>query len=273
MHKDWICLLLESSKLKQDTVKTLTMKPNHCIKSLFLALSAIATTTVMGIPQAKAVSFQEQQVSQDDFAVVAVPFGYQEHRLEIIEQIPGKKQCWQESGSAPVKLDLLLLNFDHTDSCRRVINTNGYTLRLNGEDDRVARVVKIVSNNGELQLVAFHKDPSQPSIVIGKTNGLTDGAMKIILNPGWQITKRVHQGQVIDHLYLSGNGSSTYSATSNTAATQGNNTSSTPTTTVTQGTPTQPSIDPNTIVNSVDQIYNGIVSPILRDLSKTQSNN
>ena len=247
------------------------MKPNHRIKSLFLALSAIAATTITNAPQAKAVSFQEQQVSQDDFAVVAVPFGYQEHRLEIIEQIPGKKQCWQESGSAPVKLDLLLLDFNHTDSCRRIINTNGYTLRLNGKDDRVAHVVKIVPNNGELQLVAFHKDPSQPSVIIGKTNGLTDKAMKIILNPGWQITKRVHQGQVIDHLYLSGNGSSTYSNTSN--ATASNDTSAAPTTTVTQKTPIQPNIDPSTIVDSVDQIYNGIVSPILRDLSKTQSSN
>ena len=249
------------------------MKSNNRIKSLFLALSAIASTTVMAVPQAKAVSFQEEKVSQDDFAVVAVPFGYQEHRLEIIEQIPGEKQCWQESGSAPVKLDLLLLDFDYTDSCRRIINTNGYTLRLNGEDERVAHVVKVVQNNGELQLVAFHKDPSQPSIVIGKTNGLTDGAMKIVLNPGWEITKRVHQGETIDHLYLSGaSGSNTYSASSSTTVTQGKGTSATTSssTTVTQGTSTQPSIDPSTIVNSVDQIYNSIVNPILRDLSKNR---
>ncbi len=232
------------------------MKSNNRIKSLFLALSAIASTTVMAVPQAKAVSFQEQKVSQDDFAVVAVPFGYQEHRLEIIEQVPGERQCWQESGSAPVKLDLLLTDFDHTNSCRRIINTNGYTLRLNGEDERVAHVVKIVENNGELQLVAFHKDPSQPSIVIGKTNGMTDGAMKIMLNPGWQITKRIHQGQTIDHLYLSGNGSNTYSAT--------------PSTTVTQGSSTQPQVNPNALANSVDQIYNNIVSPLLRDLSNGQ---
>ena len=251
------------------------MKSNNRIKSLFLALSAIASTTVMAVPQAKAVSFQEQRVSQDDFAVVAVPFGYKEHRLEIIEQVPGARQCWQESGSAPVKLDLLLLDFDHTDSCRRIINTNGYTLRLNGEDDRVAHVVKIVQNNGELQLVAFHKDPSQPSIVIGRTNGLTDGAMKIVLNPGWQITKRVHKGKAINHLYLSGkSGSNTYAATPSTTVTQNKKTTSTTASsgTVTQGTSTQPTVNPNTLANSVDQIYNSIVSPILRDLSRNQSN-
>ncbi|MCC0176270.1 DUF3747 domain-containing protein [Waterburya agarophytonicola K14] len=246
------------------------MKSNNRIQSLFLALSAIATTAIITAPQAKAVSFQEQKVSQNDFAVVAVPFGYQEHRLEIIEQISGKKQCWQESGSAPVKLDLLLLDFDHTNSCRRIINTNGYTLRLNGRDERVAHVVKIVPNNNELQLVAFHKDPSQPSIVIGKTNGLSDGAMKMILNPGWEITKRVHEGEVIDHLYLSGkSGLNTYSANPNTIST----TASTP---ITPSKPnnTQPNnTQPNTLANSVDQIYNNIVSPFLRDLSQANTNN
>ena len=237
------------------------------IKSLFLALSAIATTSVMAVPQAKAVSFQEKKVSQDDFAVVAVPFGYQEHRLEIIEQISGKKQCWQESGAAPVQLDLLLLDFDHTDSCRRIINTNAYTLRLNGEDERVAHVVKTVPNNGELQLVAFHKDPSQPSIVIGRTNGMTDGAMKIILNPGWEITKRVHQGETIDHLYLSGNsGSNTYSASPNTTVNQTRSTASN--STATPESPAQPKTNPSVLADSVDQLYNSIVSPILRDLSK-----
>ena len=67
---------------------------------------------------------------------------------------------------------------------------------------RVAGIVKIIRNGNELKLVAFHKDPTQPEIEIGSTKGLSDGAMKINLNPGWQITKRVHQG-AIDHLYLS----------------------------------------------------------------------
>ena len=255
------------------------MKSNNRITSLFLTLSTVASTTVLAAPQAKAVSFQEQQVSQDDFAVVAVPFGYQEHRLEIIEQIPGEKQCWQESGSAPVQVNMLLLDFDHTDSCRRIINTNGYTLRLNGQDERVAHVVKIVRHNDELQLVAFHKDPAQPSIVIGKTNGLSDSAMKVTLNPGWEITKRVHQGKVIDHLYLSGasdsNSNSTYSAASGTGNSNSttSNTSNSSTTTVTQGTPLPANVDTKALVNSVEQIYNNVVNPFLRDLSEGNTSN
>lgn len=250
------------------------MKSINRIKSLFLALSAIASTTVMVAPQAKAVSFQEQQVSQDEFAVVAVPFGYKEHRLEIIEQIPGERQCWQESGSAPIEVDMLLLNFDHTNSCRRIINTNGYTLRLDGQDDRVAHVVKIVQNNGELQLVAFHKDPSKPSMVIGETNGLSNGAMKIILNPGWQITKRVHEGKVIDHLYLSGNSNAVQTSYSASSSSTVNSPSTSGSTTTTQGTTPPPvnNIDTKALVNSVEQIYNNVVTPILRDLSQENTN-
>lgn len=244
------------------------MKSQNRIKSLFLALSAIASTAIMAVPQAKAVSFQERNVSQDEFAVVAVPFGYQEHRLEIIEQIPGEKQCWQESGSAPVEIDMLLLNFDHTDSCRRIINTNGYTLRVNGQDDRVARIVKIVQNNGELQLVAFHKDSTQPSIVIGETNGLSDGPMKIILNPGWQITKRVHEGKVIDHLYLSG---SPYATHTTYSATSSNTSSSNTGTPSTNPDPVN-NVDTKVLVDSVEQIYNNVVTPFLRDLSQENTN-
>ncbi|MEO0836907.1 MAG: DUF3747 domain-containing protein [Cyanobacteria bacterium J06642_3] len=251
---------------------------NRC-QSLLLTLSAIASTAFISVPEVKAMSFAEQQVNQEQFTVVAVPFGYKEHRLEIIEQVPGQRQCWSESGVAPVTVDLMLLNFDHTNSCRRIINTNGYTLRLNGEDDRVARVVKIVPDQGELKLMAFHKDPAQPNIEIGSTNGLSDGAMKIVLNPGWKISKRVHQGQTINHLYLSGDtgvANSTYSS-SNPQTTVNNNTSNTTSsTTVNQGTPTTnptSNVDTQVLVNSVDQIYNNVVTPFLQNLSQPSPSN
>lgn len=270
------------------------MKSYKRCQSLLLTLSAIASAAFLSAPQAKAVSFAEQQVSQEDFTVVAVPFGYQEHRLEIIEQIPGEKQCWNESGVSPVTVDLLLLDFDHTDSCRRVFNTNGYTLRLNGEDDRVARVIKIVPQGGELKLMAYHKDPSLPDIEIGSTNGMSDGAMKIMLNPGWQITKRVHNGDMIDHLYLSGNTGLANSTASNYSGNTTDNTveSKTPSNSVNQETAsasTTPNSTPNptsnpapnptanvdtqVLVNSVDQIYNNVVTPFLQNLSQPAPSN
>ena len=237
------------------------MKSYNRLQSLFLTLSAIASTSVMAVPSAQAVTFKEQQVDQNQFAVVAVPFGHQEHRLEIIEQVAGEKQCWQESGAVPAKVDLLLLDFDHTDSCRRIINTNGYTLRLDGDDDRVSHIVKIVQDGGELKLVAFHKDPTKPSIEIGSTDGLTNGAMKIFLNPGWQITKRVYQGQTVDHLYLSGDRSSSIVYNR-------------PTTPTSNQAPTAqaPQIDTQAVVNGVEQLYTNVVSPILKDLATGNTN-
>ena len=116
------------------------MKSYNRLQSLFLTLIGDRQYFCDGCSlRPGAVTFKEQQVEQNQFAVVAVPFGHKEHRLEIIEQVAGKQQCWHESGAAPAKVDLLLLNFDHTDSCRRIINTNGYTLRLDGDDDRVSR--------------------------------------------------------------------------------------------------------------------------------------
>ncbi|MEL6927957.1 MAG: DUF3747 domain-containing protein [Cyanobacteria bacterium J06600_6] len=238
------------------------MKSYNRLQSLFLTLSAIASTSVMAVPSAQAVTFEEQRVDQNQFAVVAVPFGHKEHRLEIIEQVAGKQQCWHESGAAPAKIDMLLLDFDHTDSCRRIINTNGYTLRLDGDDDLVSRIVKIVQDRGELKLVAFHKDLTKPSIEIGSTNGLTNGAMKIVLNPGWQITKRIYQGQTVNHLYLSGDSNS--SIAYKRPASPSTNTAS--------QTTQSPQFDTRALVNGVEKLYTNVVSPILKDLASERTN-
>jgi hypothetical protein len=240
------------------------MKPTKLLRALILSLSAIATTAVITAPQVEAVNFEEQQVNPDTLTVVAVPFGYQEHRLEIIEQIPGQQKCWSESGQNPVQVNMLLLNFDHTNSCRRITDTNGYTLRLNGREERVAHVIKIVENNGELQLVAFHKDPSQPNIVIGTTNGLSGSAMKIILNPGWQITKQVYQGQVLNRVYVSGDNTVAQNYYQPGVGSSTNVTSSSIRSNTTTPNISQP-LDTTTLINGVSQIYQNVVNPLLQN--------
>ena len=176
--------------------------------SLSLKLTTLLTATLASILPVNSVSannFSEQPINQSQVIAVAVPFSYQEYRLAIIEQIPGQQQCWREVGSNPVTVDLLLLQFDYTNSCRRAIDSNGYSLRINGKDENVAYdVLRIVPRNGELQLVATHKDHRQGEFVIGRTNGIGNQPLKIFLNPGWQFTKRVYQGNVVQHIYLSG---------------------------------------------------------------------
>ena len=176
--------------------------------SLSVKLAALATFTASAIAPLKpvtATNFDEFAVDQSYFIAVAVPYNYRKFRLAIIEQVPGQQPCWRESGSNPTTVDLLLLNFDHTNSCRKAVDTNGYSLRINGKDDKVAYTLNLVENNGELQLVADHQDPREPDLVVGRTYGLREAPIKIDLDPNWQFTKRLYQGKAIQHIYVSNN--------------------------------------------------------------------
>lgn len=177
---------------------------------LSLPLKLVTTATVgLGaiapFQAATATEFQEFAVDQSQFVAVAVPFNFRQYKLAIIEQVPGKKSCWQESGSNPTTVDLQLLQFDHTNDCRKAVDTNGYSLRYNGKDDKVEYTLNLVDANGQLQLVADHQDPSQQDLVIGSTRGIVEAPMKIEMNPGWQFTKRLYQGGAIQHIYMSNN--------------------------------------------------------------------
>ena len=172
---------------------------------------ALATMTTIGagaiapMQPAHATDFDEFAVDQSQFVAVAVPYNYRRYKLAIIEQVPDKKACWSESGSNPTTVDLLLLNFDHTNDCLKAVDTNGYSLRVNGKDDKVAYTLNLVENNGRLELVADHKDPSQQDLVVGSTSGLVEAPMKIELDPNWKFTKRLYQGSAIQHIYMSNN--------------------------------------------------------------------
>ncbi|GAB4555303.1 MAG: hypothetical protein Tsb0014_47900 [Pleurocapsa sp.] len=176
--------------------------------SLSLKLTTLAALTLSAfapLKPATAITFGEVAVEQENLIAVAVPYNYRKYRLAIIEQIPGQQACWSESGSNPVTVDLLLLNFDHTNSCLKAVDTNGYSLRVNGKDDKVEYTLNLVENNGELQLVADHQDPKRRDLVVGRTNGLKEAPLKINLDPQWQFTKRLYEGKAIQHIYLSNN--------------------------------------------------------------------
>lgn len=176
--------------------------------SLPIALATVTTIGMGAIAPMQPVlanDFDEFAVDQNQFVAVAVPYNYRKYKLAIIEQVPGKKACWSESGSNPTTVDLLLLNFDHTNDCLKAVDTNGYSLRVDGTDDKVAYTLNLVENNGRLELVADHKDPSQQDLVVGSTTGLVEAPMKIELNPNWQFTKRLYQGSAIQHIYMSNN--------------------------------------------------------------------
>ena len=160
--------------------------------------------------------FSEQEVEQSNVIAVAEPLGETGYNLLVIEQIPGGQQCWRESGAKPTTVEPLLLNFDFTESCRRSTDSNGYSIRIDGKDYGLDYLLRIVERNGELQLVGTPRSDRQQQekeVIVGRTYGVSDGFLKIVLNPGWQFSKRTYQGKTLGHVYLAGSSSAINSAT------------------------------------------------------------
>ena len=168
-------------------------------------MTTIGMSAIAPMQPANANEFDEFAVDQKQFVAVAVPYNYRRYKLAIIEQVPGQKSCWSESGSNPTTVDLKLLEFDHTNDCLKAVDTNGYSLRVDGKDDKVEYTLNLVENNGQLELIADHKNPSQQNLVMGRTNGIVEAPMKIELDPNWQFTKRLYEGSAIQHIYMSNN--------------------------------------------------------------------
>lgn len=175
--------------------------------SRWLKVALAATTAFFSVSTfnaATAATFDNQEVNADKLIVVATPvYGNNQRQLLIVEQISNKRPCWSESGSNPVNVDPLLLNFDFTGICGRLTDSNGYSIRMAGQDMGLDYLLRIVERNGDLLLVGSHRVNRQmPDIEIGKTNGIAEGFGKIILNPGWRLTRRTYQGKVLGHIYL-----------------------------------------------------------------------
>ncbi len=181
------------------------MKPTLKLQAATLATAAISTLSSL-IPftaPANAYTFGQQEVTQSKFAVVAVP-GYNNTRnLLIIEQKSNERPCWSESGSAPVRVDPLLLNFNFDGICGRSVDSNGYSLRMGGEDLALDYSLRVVNRGDDIVLMARNnRDRNAPEVQIGRTYGVINDFSKIQLNPGWRLTKRTYNGQSLGHVYL-----------------------------------------------------------------------
>lgn len=180
---------------------------------LLLPLTSLLLTSRM-TDVAHAISFGQQDVEQSEFIAIARPYGNQNYDLLILRQLPGKRPCWQEKGSDPVLVDPLLLNFDFSGICERSTDSNGYSIRIEGQDYGLDYLLRIVERDGELLLIGTHRtDLSQPEITIGRTKGMADGFLKIQLNPGWKFTKRMYNGKILGHIYLTGDSTALAPAT------------------------------------------------------------
>jgi hypothetical protein len=186
----------------------------------FLTLIAVIGSSSFVSPMAKAGQFGETALDQTQVIAIARPYGEGKYDLLVIEQIPKKKQCWSESGSNPVMVTPLLLNFDFTGHCRRSTDSNGYSVRIDGTDYGLDYLLRVVPRGSELMLVGTPRNPKLPELIIGETQGMNAGFMKIILNPGWQFTKRTYNGKPLGHFYFSGSQANITITPSNSAPAQ-----------------------------------------------------
>jgi len=190
--------------------------------SQWLQVTVLATAsffTVATLSPSNAATFDSVEINPNNFIAVSAPFGNNQHQLLILEQISNQQRCWNESGSNPVSVEPLLLNFDFTGICSRSTDSNGYSIRMNGQDLGLDYLLRIVERDGELVLVGTPRvNPNAPEIEIGRTQGLSNGFEKIFLNPGWRFTRRIYQGRALGHIYLTNDGAAPYPQESNTTA-------------------------------------------------------
>ena len=159
----------------------------------------------------------EEQIDQSQVVAVAVPGG-RFYNLVVVEQVPGKQDCWQESGSQPTTIAPLWTTFDFTGICRRAADSNGYSVRLDGRDTSQDYALDLVEKSNEVQLVAVSR-ADRSRTVVGKTFGKEEGEfLKIHLNPGWEFTKKTFEGKTLGHFHFSGDSAAIAAAGDNPPA-------------------------------------------------------
>jgi hypothetical protein len=172
------------------------------VASGFAVLTSTALVSLL-MPSAQASVFSQQEVDANRFVMVASPYNNNSaHQLMIVEQISNTRACWQERPGAPTLIDPLLANFDFTGLCGRSIDSNGYSVRLSGEDFGMKYSLRIVNRTGGLYLIGVPYTRALPELLIGRAEGYDPSFVKLSLEAGWRLTRRTYQGRAVGHVYL-----------------------------------------------------------------------
>ena len=178
------------------------MKLSKKLKLAAIFTGAIALTSPL-LPAL--AQFTEAPIPEKEVVAIAVPAGAIGYNLNVVQQIQGKQQCYAEKGSEPTIIDPLWTTFDFTGSCNRSTDSNGYSVRLDGEDTSLDYRLDIIPKGDNLQLVAKNYKGGS-NLVVGQTFGKPPQGeyAKIYLNPGWEFTKKAYEGKVLGHFFFSG---------------------------------------------------------------------
>lgn len=186
------------------------------MKPILLQHLAVSTTAALNVlfsgAPAIAATFGQKEVDQSQFVVVAAPIGTTDsYKLLILEQISDERDCWRESGANPTVVDPLLLSFDFSGICRRYTDSNGYSIRMDGQDKALEYNLRVVRQDNDVVLLGVEVDDDEtdadpPELAIGSTNGIAPGFLKINLDPRWRLTRRTFENKALGHVYMTRGG-------------------------------------------------------------------
>jgi Protein of unknown function (DUF3747) len=196
------------------------MKPSSVVYTTAL-LWTVGFSVSQVLPATAAATFDQKELEPNRVIAVAVPLAQGDrYNLLILEQLSDAKQCWQQNPGNPSLIDPLLLQFDFTGICGRSTDSNGYSVRIAGQDRALDYRLSIAKERDRLVLWAVPSRSAQsPAIAIARTDTLTSGFLKLQLNSGWRFTKRTYGGKTLGHIYLTRD---TEGETSNIAAAPSN---------------------------------------------------
>ncbi len=173
--------------------------------SSVLAAAMVAGGALAGgaIAPAQAASslFTESTVNQDSFLVMAAPRANEQYNLVVVEQKPNKRACWQDNGNGTV--EPLLLDFNFSGICGRATDSNGYSIRMAGEDLGLKYSLRLVNKGDYVSLVGTPSNRRMGELEIGRTQVGGQNFLAIDLNPGWELSRRVYDGKALGHMYFS----------------------------------------------------------------------
>ncbi len=172
------------------------------------ATSLVGLTSLFalsGTTPVQANVFSDIPIARDRIIAVAAPYNDGLHQLLVIQQVADDQACWRESTSltGAVSVDPLLAYFDFTGICGRSTDSNGYSVRLGGQDLGWRYSLQIVKQDGDLWLMGVPTgNRNAPKLAIGHVGGWQEGFVKVHLNPGWQMTQRTYLGEPLGHIYF-----------------------------------------------------------------------
>ena len=177
------------------------------MKRTYLALAglALAGATIPGSvsPLAQAAGlFRSQPLENDRFAVLARPLGKDSWNLVVLEQVKPSPLCWKQRDDGLV--DPALNRFNFTGICNRFLDSNGYSLRVAGDDLAPRYRLRMTAVGGEVQLQAT--SPEDPTVLVVGRGTITsrdrDGFVPLTLEEGWDLQRRVYGERSLNHIYF-----------------------------------------------------------------------